>query len=95
MADDKKPLSELKLSTVGKVFALAAGAWLVGKASHIKVRGDADGIEALKRALMSSRRFQDELRKKNATAQSVIQKLGLKNASAAQFKSITGVDWPL
>ena len=92
---DSKPLNELKLSTVGKVFAMAAGAYLLGKASHIKVRGDAAGIEALKRALMSSKRFQDELRKPGATAQSVIQKLGLKNASAAEFERRTGVPWPL
>lgn len=90
-----KRLDEFKLSTVGKVFAMAAGAWLAGKASHVKIHGKADEINALKKALMSSRKFQDELKKPGATADSVIQKLGLKNASASAFERITGVPWPL
>lgn len=96
MTDTKaEKLEEAKLSTVGAIFAMAAGAWLVGKASHIKIRGDANEIELLKNALMSSKRFQDELKKPGATAASVIQALGLKNASASEFQRKTGVPWPL
>lgn len=91
----KKKLEEAKLSTVGAIWAMAAGAWLVGKASHIKIRGDADEIELLKRALLSSKRFQSELRKPGATAASVIQALRLKNASASEFTRILGIPWPL
>ena len=92
---EKKQLNEFKFSTVGKLFAMGVGAWMLGKASRIKVHGQADEINALKKALLSSKRFQQELRKPGATAKSVIEKLGLKNASAREFERITGVPWPL
>lgn len=95
MADTKQQLNELQLNLIGKIFFTAVGAWLVGKATNMKVRGTEAEIRAVANAMMASRRFQDELRNPGATVESVIQKLGLKHASAREFERILGVPWPL
>lgn len=92
---DAEVLAEWKLSTVGKLFAVGIGAWMAGNASRMKIRGNAKEINALAQALKNSKRFQQELRKPGATAESVIKKLGLAKASASEFQKITGVPWPL
>ena len=61
----------------------------------MKVRGTPDEVDAVAEALMSSKRFQDELKKPGATVQSVVELLGLKHASASQFERILGIPWPL
>jgi hypothetical protein len=88
-------LKEWKLSTVGKLFAVGIGAWMAGNASRMKIRGTPKDVAALKKALMNSKRFQAELRKPGATAESVIKKLGLAKMSAKEFEKATGVPWPL
>lgn len=95
MADTKQPLNELQLNLLGKIFFTAVGAWLVGKATNMKIRGTEAEVQAVTNAMMASRRFQDELRRPGATVESVMQKLGLKHASAREFERILGVPWPL
>ena len=92
---EREPLNELHLNLLGKIFIAAIGAWLVGKATNIKVRGTQDEVQAIVNAMMSSKKFQDELRHPGATVESVMQKLGLKNASASEFERILGIRWPL
>jgi hypothetical protein len=89
------PINELKLNLLGKIFFAAAAAWLVGKAVNLKIRGTPDEIKAISDAMMASRRFQDELGKSGATVDSVMEKLGLKHASAREFERILGIPWPL
>lgn len=89
------PLNELKLNLLGKIFFAAVGAWLVGKTVNLKIRGTSEEIQAVSNAMMASRRFQDELSRDGATVESVMQKLGLKHASAREFERILGVVWPL
>lgn len=88
-------IDELRLNLLGKIFFSAVGAWLVGKATNLKIRGTPDEIEAVTYAMMSSRRFQDELSRPGATVESVMQCLGLKHASAREFERILDVPWPL
>ena len=96
IAEGKMPLNELfKMSTVAKVFLAGLAAWVVGKASRMKVRGSRHEIDATARALRSSRRFQDEIRRPGASVQGVMEKLRLKNASASDFERILGVPFPL
>lgn len=83
------------ISTVGKVFLAGVAAWLVGRASNIKVRGTPEEVKALKNALMSSKKFQQELNKPGATVQSIMDKLQLKNISAQEFERKLGIPWPL
>lgn len=96
MASDRgSPINELHLNLLGKVFFTAVGAWLVGKATNLKLRGTPQEIQAVQNAMMSSRRFQDELNRPGASVDSVMQKLNLKNASAQEFERILGVRWPI
>lgn len=89
------PINELRLNLLGKVFFAAVGAWLVGRATNIKIRGTQEEVQAVTSAMMASRRFQEELERPGATVESVMQQLGLKHASAREFERILGVSWPL
>ena len=83
------------LNMTGKIFLASLGAWLVGKYVNTKIRGSEDEVSAVSNALMASRRFQDELRRPGASVQSVIDKLHVKQMSAAEFERQLGVAWPL
>ena len=88
------PKGAFQVSTIGKIMLAGIAAWMVGKASRLKVRGTQQEVSAIANALRSSRRFQDEIRKPGATAQSVIQKLNLAKAYGRDFQRILGVPWP-
>lgn len=90
-----QPINELKLNLLGKIFFAAVGAWLVGKAVNLKIRGTPQEVQAVANAMMASRTFQNELSRSGATVETVMQKLGLKHASAREFERILGVPWPL
>lgn len=83
-----------KLSSLGKVFIAAVAAWLIGQRTRLKIKGDKRDVEALAAALVASRKFQDELKRPGATADSVIEKLGLKNATVRDFERLTGIPFP-
>jgi hypothetical protein len=89
------PLNELRLNLLGKVFLTSIAAWLVGRATNLIIRGTPEEVEAVADAMMSSRRFQDELERDGATIDSVMNKLGLKHASVERFEQILGVEFPL
>lgn len=88
-------INELRMNLLGKIFFAAVGAWLVGRATNIKIRGTQEEVQAVTSAMMASRRFQEELERPGATVESVMQQLGLKHASAREFERILGVSWPL
>ena len=83
------------LNLTGKLFIVSLGAWLVGKYTNMKIRGSRDEMSAVANALLASKRFQEELRKPGATVQSVIDKLHIKQMSAAEFERTLGIPWPL
>jgi len=83
------------LNLTGKIFLASLGAWLVGKVINTKVRGSRDEIQAVTNALMSSKKFQDELRRPGASVESVMEKLRVKQMSASEFERVLGVRWPL
>ena len=83
------------MNLLGKLFVTAVGAWLVGKATNIKVRGSQDEVQVVANAMLASKRFQDELRAPGASIESVMEKLGLKHATAREFERILGVPFPL
>lgn len=84
-----------QISTVGKLFLASVAASILGKATSIKVRGTPDEIEVLKRTLLSSKAFQNELHRPGATVQSIMDKLHLAHIDADEFERILGVPWPL
>ena len=82
-------------SLTGKLLLASIGAWLVGKSVNTKIRGTQQEIRAIANALMTSKRFQEELRRPGATVESISQRLKLKHTSAAEFERVLGVRWPL
>lgn len=92
---DKNQLNELHLNLLGKIFFTACAAWLVGRATNLVLRGTQQEINAVANAMTASRRFQDELKRPGATVETVMDKLGLKHATAREFERILGVPWPL
>jgi hypothetical protein len=66
-----------------------------GKTVNTQIRGTKEEIDAIKEAMLASRQFQEELHKPNATVDSVMKKLNLKNSSAAKFEKVFGISWPL
>jgi len=84
-----------KLSTIGKLFLAGSAAWILGRASHLRIKGTPAEIDALANALKASKVFRDELKKPGATVDSVMDKLGLKHARGKEFERITKIPWPL
>lgn len=98
MADKEVSLNEGSLSTTGKIFFAAVAAYLAGKVgsgAFLKLKGKPDELRAIADAIVASKAFQDELKRPGATIDSVIEKMNLKNITAAKFKQITGQAWPL
>lgn len=95
MDNERKPLNELRINFIGKLFFATLGAWLLGRAVNTKIKGTQEQIQAVANALSASRKFQDELNRPGATVDSVIQKLGVKHMSATEFERVLGVPWPL
>lgn len=89
------PLNELKLNLLGKIFFAAVGTWLVGKPCNLKIRGTPEEVKAVANAMKASKQFQEELERKGATVESVMQRLGMKHAAAREFEKQLGVPWPL
>lgn len=90
-------MSNYKLSAVGKLFfaSLVAGIASGVTKSVMKLKGTPEQIKAITDAIIASKEFQDEIKKPGATVETVIQKMHLKNLTAAEFKKITGKPWPL
>lgn len=85
-----------KLSAVGKLFfASLIVTLMTGKSSPFRISGRQEDIQILARAIQSSKRFQDEIRKPGATIDSVIRSMDLKNVDARNFQARFGVPWPL
>lgn len=90
-----QPINELHTNLLGKVLFVAIGAWLVGRATNLAIRGSRSDVQVVVDAMLASKRFQDELKRPNATVQSVMDKLNLKHASVAEFERVLGIKWPL
>lgn len=95
MDNDRKPLNELRINFIGKLFFATLGAWLLGRAVNTKLKGSQEQIQAVANALSASKKFQDELNRPGATVDSVVQNLGVKHMSASEFERVLGVPWPL
>lgn len=89
-------LSNYRMTTLGKlVFASIITTMVTGQRSPFKLSGDPRKIDILSKAVQSSKRFQDEIKRPGASVDSVIRALDAKNIDANNFRSIFGVDFPL
>ena len=86
---------DTKLNVIGKLFLSALASWSAGKKTGLKIKGTKQEIETLVSALTASREFQEELKKDDATVESVIEKLANKHAKGKEFEDLTGIPWPL
>lgn len=86
---------EYYVDLAGKLLITSLAAWMVGKVVNTKLRGNKEEIQTVSNVLLASRRFQDELRKPGATVDSVMEKLHVKQMTAAEFKRVFGIPWPL
>ncbi len=84
-----------RINLMGKLFLGSLAAWFVGSVTKTKLRGTQEEIYAVTNALLSSRKFQDELNNPGASVDSVMQKLNVKNMSASDFERVFHVRWPL
>lgn len=95
------------LSWTGKLFFAGLAGYLATKALQgaaqgssakqfpFKIKGTPQQIEAVAQIVMSTKEFQEELRKPGATVDSVIRKLNLQNLTKEKFRLFTGKMWPL
>lgn len=88
-------MSNYKLSATGKLFFASLVGYLAGSKSIVKLKATPEQIKAISDVVMASRAFQDEIKRDGATIDSVIEKMRLKNMTAADFEKITGKKWPL
>jgi len=95
LSEGKSLLSEREMPTMSKILLYVVGSWLVGKTIKLKLRGNQKQISALTAALLSSKKFQDELKKPGATMTSIVQCLKDKNADAQRFENTFGIKWPV
>ena len=88
-------LFSLETNVLGKMLIASLAAYVAGKGTGMILKGSKSQIEAIAKALQSSRVFQQELNKSGASVQSVIEKMNVKNMSASEFERVFGVKWPL
>ena len=91
----RKPINELHLNLLGKVFFVAAAAWIVGKACNLKLRGTPEEMRVVHEALMSSRQFHNELNRPDASVNSIMECLTKKHAAAREFERTFDLPYPL
>lgn len=92
---NRAPLNELHVNGVGKVLFAAVAAWLAGHAVSLRIRASKLEAIALARAMVASKRFQQELAKPGATIEQVMRVLGDKTRSAREFEEVFDQRWPL
>lgn len=91
----QQSLNELHVNGVGKLLFVSVAAWLAGKAISMRIRASKQEALALARAMIASKRFQQEISKPGATVDSVMRVMGDKTRSAKEFEACFGQRWPL
>tara|TARA_Y100000310_G_C20095199_1_gene540143 strand:- start:189 stop:491 length:303 start_codon:yes stop_codon:yes gene_type:complete len=84
-----------QLTMVGKIFLGALALSVLDRPTGYQVRGTLKEIEAVKDAVLSSKKFRCELTEPNATVESVIALLASKKDATQNFENILGVPWPM
>ena len=91
----KEKLNELHVNGVGKLLFVSVAAWLAGKAISMRIRASKREALALARAMIASKKFQQEISKPGATVDSVMRVMSDKTRSAREFEACFGQRWPL
>ena len=89
-------MATVELTPVGKLFFASLISWIAHDSKlNWKLKGDPDKVQALAKAIVASKIFQQEIKKEGNTVQGVIEKLNLKNIAAAEYEKVTGQKFPL
>jgi hypothetical protein len=87
---------QLEMNPVSKMFFGNILAWMTkGAPLYWKLRGTPKEIEVFVKVLKTSKQFQEELVNPGATIDSVMEILNQRSAAKAEFKQVTGKEWPL
>lgn len=78
-----------------RIMEVAIAAWVLGKPVSMKIRGTGEQIHALNEAMLATRAFNVELENKNATIDSVMEKLDIKRRACESFCNKCNMSWPL
>jgi hypothetical protein len=84
-----------QISTVGKIFLAGITSAVLGKQSFLKIKGTPDEVDVIKQALKASRDLHDEIENPNATVQSIMSRLNIKNHAASEFQKVLNLPWPI
>lgn len=85
-----------KLSAAGKLFFASLISWLTtGSKSPVKLKATPEQVEALKKVVVASKEFQEEVNNPMASIESVIDKMRKKNLAVAEFNQVTKRSYPL
>ena len=89
-------LNEMKNDLTRRDLFSSVSAWLSeGRSADVNLRGSQQQLETVRRVMIASRRFHEELNKPHADLQSIADKLQEKYEAAEQFESSFGVRWLL
>ena len=83
------------LTIVGKIFLSALALTVLGQTTGYQIRGTPEEIEAVKGAVLASKKFRYMLTEPDATVESVIALLASKQDATQNFENILGVPWPM
>lgn len=89
-------LNEMKNDLTRRDLFSSVSAWLFeGRASDVNLRGSQQQLETVRRVMIASRQFHEELNRPNASLQSIAEKLEEKHSAAERFEASFGVRWLL
>jgi 8-oxo-dGTP pyrophosphatase MutT (NUDIX family) len=95
MKESVQPINELHMNLLGKIFFTTLGAWLVGKAVNTKIRGSQNEVRVVTDAMLATKMLHEELKRPDATVESVMDALTTKHVSAKEFEKTFNIPWPL
>jgi hypothetical protein len=88
-------LAPVGLNTVQKVFLASIASWVVGLPTNVRLRGTIDEIKITTKAMIATRRFDEELGREGASLDSIMQLLNEKHNATAWFERTFGLKFPL
>lgn len=89
-------VASFELTDTGKLFFTSLLGWVMnGSKFNWKIKGAPEKVKAITDAIIASKEFQEEMKKSDASVDSVIEKLNAKTKAAAEFEKVTGQKWPL
>ena len=84
------------LTPIGKLFFTSLIGWINnGHKLNWKLKGEPEKMTAMAKVVLATKHYQEEIKKPDATVDSIINRLQEKNKMAEEFEKITKHRWPL